>query len=366
VLEAAGVEPLEERVYRLLVGVRDADAGVVGDRLGLPADVAGELLESLHVKGLVSRVSATPARFVPTPPDVALGPVLLRRQEALESARMGITELAEEYRLSARSRDADQLVEVIVGEASVRQQVLNVARNASEELRWFCRTGQEMAPVEETAAIFARGVRVRIIYERARLEEPGVMATVAEIASQGGQVRATSLLPVRLAIADSRVGICTLLPGGAAPSAGPAAEAGAGPAGQATAGPAAEPGSGPAAEASSAGASTAGALAGGGGVTAALVRGSSLLEALEALFERYWEISSPLRAGPGEEGGPLADDDRYLLSLLIAGMADKAIASQLRISQRTVQRRIYQLMERAGATTRMQLAWQVADRGWLT
>jgi sugar-specific transcriptional regulator TrmB/DNA-binding CsgD family transcriptional regulator len=321
VLEAAGVEPLEERVYRLLVGVRDADAGVVGDRLGLTADAAGELLESLHVKGLVSRVSTAPARFVPTPPDVALGPALLRRQEALEFARMGITELSEEYRLSARSRDADQLVEVIVGEANVRQQVLNVARNASEALRWFCRSGLEVTP-DDTAAIFARGVQVRIIYERAHLEEPGVTQTVAENASQGAQVRATSLLPVRMAIADSRVGICTLLPAGGS--------------------------------------------AGGGGVTAALVRGSSLLEALEALFERYWEISSPLRVGPGAEGSPLADDDRYLLSLLIAGMADKAIASQLRISQRTVQRRIYQLMERAGATTRMQLAWQVAERGWLT
>jgi sugar-specific transcriptional regulator TrmB/DNA-binding CsgD family transcriptional regulator len=320
VLEAAGVEPLEERVYRLLVGVRDADAGVVGDRLGLTADAAGELLESLHVKGLVSRVSTAPARFVPTPPDVALGPALLRRQEALEFARMGITELSEEYRLSARSRDADQLVEVIVGEANVRQQVLNVARNASEALRWFCRSGLEVTP-DDTAAIFARGVQVRIIYERAHLEEPGVTETVAENASQGAQVRATSLLPVRMAIADSRVGICTLLPAGGS--------------------------------------------AGGGGVTAALVRGSSLLEALEALFERYWEISSPLRVGPGAEGSPLADDDRYLLSLLIAGMADKAIASQLRISQRTVQRRIYQLMERAGATTRMQLAWQVAERGWL-
>jgi DNA-binding NarL/FixJ family response regulator len=65
-------------------------------------------------------------------------------------------------------------------------------------------------------------------------------------------------------------------------------------------------------------------------------------------------------------GGSLADDERYLLSLFVAGVADKAIATQLRVSHRTVQRRITALMQRAGAKTRTQLVWQAARRDWLS
>ncbi len=67
-------------------------------------------------------------------------------------------------------------------------------------------------------------------------------------------------------------------------------------------------------------------------------------------------------AGPPD---PLGATDRRLLALLVAGVADKAVATRMGLSRRTVQRRIQRLMELAGATTRMQLAWQAARRGWL-
>ncbi len=108
--------------------------------------------------------------------------------------------------------------------------------------------------------------------------------------------------------------------------------------------------------------------------TSALVRDSNLLAALVALFERYWEDAVPLdvddtgavtgtdAAGPPD---PLGPTDRRIPALLVAGVADKAVATQMGLSRRTVQRRIQRLLELAGATTRMQLAWQAARRGWL-
>jgi DNA-binding NarL/FixJ family response regulator len=54
-----------------------------------------------------------------------------------------------------------------------------------------------------------------------------------------------------------------------------------------------------------------------------------------------------------------------LLSLLIGGMSDKSIAKQLRVSPRTVQRRVHELMDRAHARGLMQLAWQACKLGWL-
>nr|WP_313884217.1 helix-turn-helix transcriptional regulator [Streptomyces cynarae] len=65
------------------------------------------------------------------------------------------------------------------------------------------------------------------------------------------------------------------------------------------------------------------------------------------------------------DADPLTETDRRLLSLLVAGVADKAIASQMGLSRRTVQRHIQHMMTLAGADTRMQLAWQAARRGWL-
>lgn len=71
----------------------------------------------------------------------------------------------------------------------------------------------------------------------------------------------------------------------------------------------------------------------------------------------------------GADGTPsnheLSATDRQLLSLLVAGVTDKAIASQMRLSRRTVQRRVQSMTALAGATTRMQLAWQATRRNWM-
>jgi DNA-binding NarL/FixJ family response regulator len=55
-----------------------------------------------------------------------------------------------------------------------------------------------------------------------------------------------------------------------------------------------------------------------------------------------------------------------LLSLLLAGLTDEAIATHFRISVRTVQRKVRALMEVANVRTRMQLAWEAARQDWLS
>jgi DNA-binding CsgD family transcriptional regulator len=199
-------------------------------------------------------------------------------------------------------------------------------------MRWLCNAGHVAMPAAENVEeweLLARGVRYEAIYERALLEEPGMVDNVARSIRAGEQARATGTLPVRMVIADRSIAICPLMHGGSGGSLG-------------------EP-------------------------TAAVVRGSSLLDALIALFESQWAAASPLHVtdsgeladfgGSPRPGANVADDERYLLSLVVAGVADKAIASQLRVSQRTVQRRIRVLMQRAGAATRTQLVWQAARRG---
>ncbi|MEU7022146.1 helix-turn-helix domain-containing protein [Streptomyces sp. NPDC046203] len=383
-LEAAGVGAGEERVYRFLVGAREADAATVAERLGLDEARAHGLLSSLHDKGLVGRVAEPPggdaseraapghaapgggpARYVPVAPDAALRPLLLRGHEALEWARRGVDQLAEDYRAGGRRHAADELVEIITGAGVIRQRLRHLAYGA-REMRWLCKANPVALAAEENDEeweLLARGVRYRTIYERELLEQPGMVDNVERSIRAGEQARATETLPVRLVIADSSIAICPLVYGSTDGDGGGGYCGGYGGDGD---------GDRDADRGVAGGRAPAGRT---GEPTAAVVHSSSLLDALIALFESQWAAASPLHvtdsgelADSGDSPLPtvhLAEDERYLLSLIVAGVADKAIASQLWVSQRTVQRRIQALMQRAGALTRTQLVWQAAQRGWL-
>ncbi|RBM04864.1 LuxR family transcriptional regulator [Streptomyces sp. PT12] len=330
-LEAAGLSGDEEAVYRLLVAVESATPDDAAGRTGLNADYVERVLSALERKGLVSRVGREPLAFAASPPDVALLPRLKRQTDALDQARAAMSDLADIYRGARRRRDAGQLIEVITGAETLRRHLRQLQGGARHEMLWFCKAQYVAMPsgsnTDEYRAL-ARGVRYRVLYERAFFEEPGAVANVVRGVRAGEAARAVPQLPLRMAVVDRSLAICPLVSGG--------------PHGSEEE------------------------------VTVAILRGSSLLDALIALFERYWEDGVPLRvSASGEVTGtegvgvdePLTAGDQHLLSLLVAGVSDKAIASQLQLSRRTVQRRVQHLMSLTGAANRMQLAWQAARRG---
>ncbi|MFD7835401.1 helix-turn-helix domain-containing protein [Streptomyces sp. NPDC059761] len=55
---------------------------------------------------------------------------------------------------------------------------------------------------------------------------------------------------------------------------------------------------------------------------------------------------------------------RRILALLLAGLTDQAVATQLGVSPRTLQRRLRRLMDMAGVRTRMQLGGHAVRNGW--
>jgi DNA-binding CsgD family transcriptional regulator len=96
-----------------------------------------------------------------------------------------------------------------------------------------------------------------------------------------------------------------------------------------------------------------------------LVHPSPLLQALTTLFEALWERAAPLRfvgesiaAGDGPLPALTADDER-LLALLSAGVKDEAIARQLGVGLRTVERQVRRLMDAVHVRTRFQLGQAV-------
>jgi len=317
----------------MLVRQGAATAAQVAEVLDLSDVAVKELLADLQEVGLVSSVDSEPIRYAPTPPDVGFAPLLLRGLEDLDQARGAVAQLTDEHRATTRRRDANQLVEVVTGTNAIRQQLRNLQLSTRSEILWFCRAGHvamASSDNDEEFAMLARDVSYRVIYEQALLEEPGMIDNLMLGIRAGEVARATPTLPVRMAISDRAIALCPLVSGRDGVT---------------------EP-------------------------TAALVRDSNLLTALLALFDSYWAASSPLRVSedistdtPGislvSPTDPTSGEERELLSLLVAGVSDKAIATRLGVSPRTVQRRISELMAQTRAQSRMQLAWQVARRGWL-
>jgi DNA-binding NarL/FixJ family response regulator len=95
-----------------------------------------------------------------------------------------------------------------------------------------------------------------------------------------------------------------------------------------------------------------------------LVHPSPLLQALTTLFEALWERAAPLRfvgksIAAGEALPALTADDERLLALLSAGVKEEAIARQLGVGLRTVERQVRRLMDAVHVRTRFQLGQAV-------
>lgn len=98
-----------------------------------------------------------------------------------------------------------------------------------------------------------------------------------------------------------------------------------------------------------------------GAPTRLVLRAPALVALVRALFEEYWAQAVPLPTGePGEPDGQSA-----VLELLKLGMKDESIARQLGVSLRTVRRRIADVLDELGASTRFQAGAEAARRGLL-
>ena len=70
------------------------------------------------------------------------------------------------------------------------------------------------------------------------------------------------------------------------------------------------------------------------------------------IFEAVWDQSVPIMASGFSDNDPRR---QMLISLLMTGSTDGAIATQLGVNVRSVRRWIAELMDELGVTTRLQL-----------
>ena len=322
-LEALGLSRIEEQTYHLLVSRgRLSLADVLAEAYAEP-QLQRQALDALVRSGLVRRLAGPEQEFVVAPPEYAIEVLIVQQMSALQAVRESSAELAARARRAAEYVDPSELIEIVSGEGSVRQLFLQVIESAREEIAVFDRPPYAVDANDAMGQQVGRlrtGLRLRTVFERSLLDEPAQVRRIIQGAEAGEQAR-VARVPLKLALIDREWAMLPLLHGG-----GHTPEA------------------------------------------VVIVRRSVLLDSLLALFESVWEHAVEVRPQAGEElrfAGGDEGEYRELAQLLAAGLTDIAIARQLEVSERTVRRRIKDLMDELRVDSRFQAGIRAAQRGWL-
>ncbi len=327
VLSALGLDGVEEEVYRHLVTMAAGDVAAVAAASGLGAADVRAILERFAATGLAVRDDDGEGglRFTAVSPAIALGALLRDRRDALYSAELDLAELSDAHRSATLGSTPADVLEVITDVDAVRHRFAQIQRGAQREVRSMMVPNLSVVPSAENLAGdegLRRGVRYRAILDRAALDEPGMVTAILRDLAKGEAIRVADHVPVKMVIVDETVAMLPLL---------------------------AERNNAP---------------------ESVLVHAGGVLSALVAAFETAWDRAYPL--WPNRDGddlvelrpGDIDELDARILALLLAGMTDQALAGQLGLSLRTVQRRIRALMDKAGVDTRIQLGWHAGRAGW--
>ncbi len=315
VLATVGVSAFAESVYRALLEGRDASPAEIAERLDAPTNSVHRALARLRELGLVSRLSGRRLRYTAAAPETALETLVRGTSARLEEVRSVAVELASIFHNVARSDGSSGVIEILDGTEELGRWFVRLQHNAREEMLVLDRPPYALAatnPVEPVS--LGGGVQWRAIYSPEALQRPGALAEVDELAARGEEARVLPGLPLKLAIADRRIALMPL----------------------------------------SFDFDT---------MRAALIRESTLLDALLELFDIFWARAVPLGSIATDQG--LDESQRALLTLLISGFKDDAVARQLGISTRTMRRRIRELLDELSAENRFQAGVQAVRRGWI-
>lgn len=314
-LAALGIDEMEERAYCTLLSNGPASAEDVANLLSLTPRKAQQLLDTIESKGLASHSPERPRRYIAASPELAIEALASQRVADVERARSAIPVLRKQIQSAPNTQDSEQLVELITSPAALGQIVVQMLRTAQTEILGFQRAPTlqiQGFPYEVPPTL-----RIRSISDEGYLALPGALNSLQLDIEKGEEARVVQTLPVKMLIVDRRI---ALVPLNVEDQGGPVM----------------------------------------------LVRSSSLLDSLYALFELTWERSTPIGFASngtmqtGELIPRLSEAAAGIVPLLAAGLNDKAIAYEAGMSTTTLNRRIAELMKSFGTRTRFQLGWRAA------
>ncbi|MFJ8431421.1 LuxR family transcriptional regulator [Kitasatospora sp. NPDC094019] len=309
------------RVYHWLIGRPQARLPDLAAAAGIDEDALLALLGELAAEGIVTACDRRRLTWEALPPGQVVEAALQRDSARRADARRAAAELDRIYRRARRGAGGYAALEVVENHAEVLAAGRHLQLAARREVRVI-----DVPPYSGDSAHYldqevlqrqrmAAGVVYRSIYGGCAFDDPVAGPNMARMIEAGEQARTLDEPPLKLALGDDDLAIVTLSADDRA------------------------------------------------GVVSLLVRPSSLLNALAAVFETFWRLAVP--ASTAGAGLQIDDRDRRILVLMASGATDDAIARRLGLGRRTVVRRVATLLARLGATTRFQAGVQAARRGWL-
>lgn len=309
-LQPLGISARAEAIYVLLAPLESATLTELCDltsgdpakttshleelrQLGLAAEVVQDLWQALPLLGVVNALRA-------------------QRLSEIETASVAAESL-HSHLLQASESQADT-IKIVVGRDAILAARRDICSAAKREMCAFDKppyvqdrpdaTAQNLMEEAPEWQLLDRGVGIRGVYHPG-FNNSDRLAELALFAQKGEQSR-TAPVPMKLILVDAQVALIpsmrSYLPGHE--------------------------------------------------LRASITRHPMLVEALQWLFETVWDTSIPIITTGYTESNPR---QQMLISLLMTGTTDNAIATQLNVNVRSVRRWIAELMDELGVATRLQL-----------
>jgi DNA-binding CsgD family transcriptional regulator len=316
-LEALDTTTAIGRVYTALVAHPHATAAQVVLAVALDEREVRQALSTLRAMGLVTqRDDVSPRTWEAESPDRKV-------DDALDMARKVSHQLSRLHWMARRETERYPGLEVIRDPTQIREQYRMMINMAAHEVRSLNRppflTGGDEGAIRSQINEQEASVRIGVVYKAiwwdGLFDDPEASSIAMATMANGEQARILADLPMKLIIVDDQRAMLPLDPTDLTDGA------------------------------------------------TLVIHPSGLLTALNSVFDTLWGLSAPIL---GAVRSPeLTEQERSILTLMVAGASDDAIGRRLGISRRTVVRHTAALLERLGAKTRFQAGAQAVRRGWL-
>lgn len=324
-----GLDPLDDEVaplYLAMVEMPDPSRDLLRAQ-GFSQKQLEDMIPILEHRQLIQRLTADSWTVIP--PDVAMPAYAAQLEARARMLRTTAQSMARVYLRSRSTKGTDPasgavLLDSLVDVAHALHQVTTTAqewvlssRIDSPLSRYLLQAPRD---ISTTPFLNSRGeaLNVRLDIDPILLPDPNVLEIMQARAEAGDDVRLTTGLPFTGAVNDQGLAMVDLGADGGSPV----------------------------------------------GILLTRAAGSARVQ---AALDFAWQLGTPWRPAtkPSSSKDRLTPRDRSIIRLMAGGVPDAAIARQLGISSRTVERRMRVLMDQLNATTRFQAGVLAARQGLL-
>lgn len=319
--DLVGLSDLDQQVYRRLLLDPRADADCHADALRCSTAQVRAALDRLASLGLIRHDTEIDGRYQAVDPLAGLAALVRDRRHALDRLEAASYELSRVFAAGLMRTEPRRLFEVVEGRTATASRIHDLLGSARTEVVGIDTppyVAPNSTPISDAElGLLQRGVRFRSLYASQVLDEPALVARIQWMVDNGEEARTLPQVPMKLLVVDRETAVVLLAGEETAPE-----------------------------------------------TLSVVAARSALTDGLQAIFEQLWSHASPIRFGSGRQDARDADTSK-LIDLLNAGMKDESIARHLRVSPRTVRRRIAALLDDLDATGRFQAGVRAVRRGLL-